>query len=261
MQPWPASEFVSRLKGTLDNIGTDYESAIKGFGQVAAFERRLAGEPFELKDHIRGLVFALLSNQRPWGPIERNKRAITSIFYGFEPEKILAVKPDTLIDDLRAIRCGNRAIRNQMMGLRSNIAKFEDATKEFGSMDRFVMSADPWKIATELSSQQSKYKLRSVGPALALEYLRNVGIRASKPDLHVRRLLGSKRLGYIKAAQPSEKEAYFIIDSLATDVGSSSTYLDNLLWIFCAVDYGNVCGASPKCDKCLLNERCARDRP
>ena len=39
------------------------------------------------------------------------------------------------------------------------------------------------------------YKLHQVGEALAWEYIRNVGIDGAKPDTHIRRFLGSDRMG------------------------------------------------------------------
>jgi hypothetical protein len=43
---------------------------------------------------------------------------------------------------------------------------------------------------------------------------------------------------------------------VADEVGMNPTYLDNLLWLFCAKDYGNVCGAAPRCTVCLLRDMC-----
>ena len=43
---------------------------------------------------------------------------------------------------------------------------------------------------------EGKYKLKYVGKALAWEYLRNVGVDGAKPDTHLKRILGSNRLGY-----------------------------------------------------------------
>lgn len=43
---------------------------------------------------------------------------------------------------------------------------------------------------------------------------------------------------------------------LAQRASCNSTYLDNLLWLFCAQDYGNVCGNQPKCSLCALSTSC-----
>jgi len=103
------------------------------------------------------------------------------------------------------------------------------------------------------------YKLRHVGYTLALEYLRNVGIRAGKPDVHVRRILSEKRLAYC-TGDPSEEQAYRLVAQLAQGASCNPTYLDNLLWLFCAQDYGNVCGVKPKCSLCALSTSCRYPR-
>ena len=122
-------------------------------------------------------------------------------------------------------------------------------------MDQFVTSDEPNMIATKLSDSASVYKLKQVGYTLALEYLRNVGIRAGKPDMHVRRVLSGERLAYI-SGYPSEEQAYRLVAQLASDAACNPTYLDNLLWMFCAQDYGNVCGAHSWCSVCGFVDTC-----
>ena len=39
------------------------------------------------------MVYALLSNQRPWKPIEDNFENINNIFYNFNPEYLQTVNP------------------------------------------------------------------------------------------------------------------------------------------------------------------------
>jgi hypothetical protein len=97
--------------------------------------------------------------------------------------------------------------------------------------------------------------LKQLGFALAMEYLRNVGIRAAKPDRHIMRVLGPERLGYFTHS-PSEKAAVQLVASLAASAGCNPTYLDNLLWLFCAKGYGQICGAVPRCEFCAFRQNC-----
>ena len=85
-----------------------------------------------------------------------------------------------------------------MLSLHENIRTFEKIEKEYGSFDSFVLSDTINNIAIQLSTSNSRYKLKQIGFALALEYLRNVGLDVGKPDLHIRRILSIKRLGYSK---------------------------------------------------------------
>ena len=255
MQAPKPHHLLSMLKATLTSQGIDVDAVVAEFGQVRASEERTHGKQFTLREHVRGLILSLLSNQRPWGPIARNLSQIEAVFLGFDPERVLASDPNQLIGAIRELRCGNRQIRKQMHFLGGNIEKFKRIVFDYGSMDQFVTSADASKIAIKLSKPASEYKLKHVGYTLALEYLRNVGIRAGKPDIHVRRLLSGERLAYIPK-YPSEEQAYRLVAQLASDAACNPTYLDNLLWMFCAQDYGKVCGACPRCSVCGFVDNC-----
>jgi hypothetical protein len=214
----------------------------------------VSGQRFGLRDHLRGLLLSQLSNQRPWRPIAQNLDRIQRIFLDYDPDALQQADPSGLANAIRAIRCGNRAILQQMIALGSNVAIFRRIESDYGSLDKFVTSSDPIGIA-KLISTSGPYKLRYVGPALALEYLRNVGVRAAKPDVHVLRILGGERLAYF-GGKPTERDAVQLVANLATQVGCNETYLDNLLWLFCAVGYGNICGASPRCNVCAFRQSC-----
>jgi len=239
--------------------GVDCEQVIRDFGQVAASEARANGQSFGFRDHVRGLLLSQLSNQRPWKAIAQNRNQIRHIFFDYDPDRLQVADATGLANAICGIGCGNRAIVKQMIELSGNIATLKRIEKDVGSLDRFVTSSDPFEVA-RLISTSGLYKLRYVGPALALEYLRNVGIRAAKPDVHVMRILGGERLGYFKG-KPTEREAVQLVADLVTQVGCNATYLDNLLWLFCAVDYGNICGASPRCNICALRYDCRYPPP
>ncbi|MGH9603852.1 MAG: hypothetical protein ACRD24_15840 [Terriglobales bacterium] len=243
------------LQNTLRACGLDYEQEIKAFGQVAASEARASGRVYGLRDHVCGLLFSQLSNQRPWKPIAQNEERIRQIFFDYDPDALQQADPQRLEMEVVAIRCGNRAIRKQMQLLATNIETLRRIEREWGSVDKFVTGGDPGRIAEQLS-EPGPYKLRQVGYALALEYLRNVGIRAAKPDVHVRRVLGPQRLSYFDH-HPTEEEASQSLSNLADEVGCNATYLDNLLWLFCATGYGDVCGAKPRCNVCELRHSCS----
>ena len=101
-------------------------------------------------------------------------------------------------------------------------------------------------------------RLLEVGPALAAEYLKHVGIEVAKPDVHIRRLIGPSRL----AIASSDNEGIVIeaIERMAAQINTSATYIDNLLWLFCADNYGAICGAEPKCHQCTLRGTCNTGR-
>lgn len=237
----------------MDN-GFDCEAYISSLEHIKDIKLRKNGKEFSFSEHLNGLVFSLLSNQRPWEPIERNTSKICDIFYNFDRDKMLKTEYTVFEEKIREIKCGNRAIKKQMESLNYNIRVLQQIESVYGSLDNFVTSDSPHKIAMELSSG-SQYKLKQVGYALALEYLRNVGIDAVKPDTHIIRILGHERLG-LSEKVPTPNEAVEIVEEISKETGYSLSYIDAILWLFCAEGYGDICSNEPKCDICRLKMYC-----
>jgi hypothetical protein len=238
---------LDQIKATMTRQGVNYEAITREFGMVEAYERRGRGERFSLRDHVRGLLLSQLSNNRPWGAIARNRTRLDEIFFDYDPEALKAADPAGLVAAIKGIRCGNRAIVMQLSGLRQNIETLERT----GDIDAYVASKSPKSIAREFASGR-KFKLVGVGYALALEYLRNVGINAVKPDVHICRMIGPERLGLMQTT-PTPAEAYEALMRWSEECGENPVYVDNLLWLFAAKDYGAICAADPRCDICLVS--------
>lgn len=243
-------QVVEQIRETLESHGVDYRRIIEEFGQVRAHEERQKKKVFTLNEHVRGLILAQLSNQRPWGPIAANLDRIDQIFSHYDSSVLKGASPSELASKLIAIRCGNRKIAAQMNNLSRNIELFESIENEFGNMDSFVISQRADRIATELGAGK-KFKLKEVGFTLAMEYLRNVGINAIKPDLHICKLIGPERFGFIDKV-PTPEEAYSCLMRLAEQSSENAVYIDNMLWLFAAQDYGNICTANPRCNECSV---------
>ena len=241
---------LDEIKDTLSRQGMDYERWIDDFGQVAALKQRKLGRVFTLREHVRGLLLAQLSNNRPWGPIAENRDQIDKVFMNYDPESLKHADPDRLASQIKDLRCGNRGIGKQMEGLCRNIGTFE----RIGDIDRFIQSDKPEVIASHFAS--GKYKLVQIGFPLAMEYLRNVGIDTVKPDLHICRMIGPDRLALTDQV-PSPEQAHSVLMTWAKDRDESALYIDNLLWLFAAKDYAAICTARPRCDVCLVS-RCNR---
>lgn len=96
--------------------------------------------------------------------------------------------------------------------------------------------------------------MKYAGVALVCEYLRNVGIDIVKPDLHIKRIIGTDRLNLIQS-----KSDYKIIEEfkrLSAEIGVSQVEMDYLLWNYCSKGYGEICTAKPKCCECVIKEYC-----
>lgn len=214
-------------------------------------EQRKNGKTFSMSEHIRAMIYAMLSNNRRWEQIDENISVIDEIFFHYNSARIRSASPEYFIQELLRIKCGNRNIRNQMTALHGNIRKLERIDLEFGSIDQFVVSGTPVEIA-DLLSNSLKYKLNTLGFALAMEYLRNVGIDTAKPDTLVRRILGRSRLGYSRQEIANEIEAIEIIDTISAETGYSPSKIDAILWLFCSSGNGMICTEPPHCERCLL---------
>lgn len=165
---------------------------------------------------------------------------------------------EELVNQITFIKCGNRKIKNQMNSLSHNIQQLKKISQDFGSLDKFVTNKAPEEIANILSNPNSEYKIKEIGMPLAMEYLKNVGISGMKPDMHIIRICGPERLNIIPSKNTQKQLTVFEEFSKATKV--STTYLDNLFWIFGAKDYGEICSSEPKCDKCKLGDYCRHSK-
>lgn len=247
-----SKQFIKDLENTLKE-NSNYEDLL--FDTEIYTKRRLEGGVFSFKDHIKGMIYSMLSNQRPWKPISDNLRNIDKIFFEYKKDSILKTNPNYFVDKLKEIKCGNRAISKQMDALRYNIKVFEKIEDDYGTLDSYILSKPAEEVVNELAND-GIYKLKQIGVPLAYEYLRNVGIDAAKPDVHICRILGANRLGYSKNDVATIKEAIEIIHIIAKESETSVVRIDALLWNLCSIDYGNICGAAPKCKVCKLSMDC-----
>ena len=82
----------------------------------------------------------------------------------------------------------------------------------------------------------------------------------SKPDRHIRRILGSKYLGCSESEIVPIYEAFDIVAEIAAELGKPVAEVDYILWSYCANGYGEVCTLNkPKCEKCVVKEYCKKE--
>ena len=217
---------------------------------------RQRGKIFSFEEHLKGLIYALLSNHTEWSLKEKKLPQIDRLFFNynvFEIEKHSAVYFER---GIRKIKCGNVSIKRQMAYLHNNIKTLKKIERDYGSLDRFVLSDKPEKIVNKLAQPNSKYKLNNIGTSLAWEYLRNVGINVSKPDVHMKRFFGSQRIGMSRTLEASEKEVIKAVEKLSKESGYTKFEVDYLIWCYCASNKGEVCTQTPHCYKCVIREYC-----
>ena len=195
------------------------------------------------------MVFALLSNQRPWKHIEANRAYINNLFKNFDTNYIKETDYQYFVDGLLAKHCGNRQIRKQMQSLKDNIETLERIEKDYDSVDNYYNKTDIKDLLESLSG--GTYKLKQMGVPLVSEYLKGVGMDVIKPDVHVCRIL--TRLGYSKSNKITDDEAFDICCDIAKEYSISNVEVDSILWQYCAKNYFEVCCDKPKCSICKVS--------
>ena len=218
--------------------------------------KRKSGKTFTLEEHIAALVYAQLTNQTKWSRIVPHLTEIDDLFFRYDPQEIKKYPGSYFSDGIFALKCGNISTKAQMNNLQKNIATMESIVAEYGSMDAFVTSAPAQHIVEMLSSGKSKYKMAMLGEALAWEYIRNVGIDGCKPDTHLRRFLGGDRMGVDASPVATVEETIRQVEQLAVETNLPLSSIDNIIWSFCADGYGEVCTATPHCEKCIIRHNC-----
>ena len=225
-------------------------------GEVSKMDLRAEGKTFSTSEHLQGLIYALLSAQTVWANIERNFNNIDRLFFYYDINEIKKHDYIYFVNGLRSFGCGSRLTNAQMKALPENIATIERIIAEYGSMDAFVTSKPQREIVRLMSTSGSKYKFKQFGPPLTWEYLRNVGVDGAKPDVHMKRILGATRLGVSKKEEASDDEVLDAVEHLSKETGLWMAQKDYLFWSYCATDKGEICTASPRCNKCVVKEFC-----
>ena len=234
-----------------------YSKGLANGELVEKVKQREEGQEFSFKEHLKGMVHALLSNQTNWGRnIAPNLERIDAIFHDYDDVEFLK-KPENgeyFEKELRRIKCGNRQIARQMQELKNNISVLESIVDEYGSLDAFVNEQGLSKAIKELAS--GRYKLKNMGEALVSEYLRNVGFNEVKPDVHMKRFFGNDRMGNGTHVPATEKEVIDICSDIERRTGLSLVLIDEAIWNFCRDSEFQVCGKNPRCTHCPISEYC-----
>lgn len=231
-------------------------------------DKRENGGTFTASDHIRAMVYSMLTSGASWNRIEPHIdidtgriRLIDEIFCQYDVDTLLNTDPIELADKVKAHTLGTPYINNQMKALiEVNIRQMLSLEKEHGSIDNFYqhfINADTSlnTLVLVLSVNNSRYKYAQMGEALVAEYLKNVGYDIAKPDRHIRRILGSEILGCSDSKTVPIYEAFDIVAEIAKVIGKRIAEVDYILWSYCANGYGEICTANkPKCDKCVANK-------
>lgn len=237
-------------------------------------DRRNNGERFSVNDHIRAMVYSMLSSGTKWERVEKSIDIktgriifIDEIFHNYDIDYLLQCDPDILADEIKNLGCAGQSTRKQMKALVSqNTTKLISLEQEYGSIDsyyqKFIDKDNTLKtLVKQLADPHSEDKLAEMAEALVAEYLKNVGYDIAKPDRHIRRILGRKILGCSECEEVPVYEAFDIVTEIAQEMNRSVAEVDYIIWSYCADGYGEICTVNkPKCDKCVARKSCRNMR-
>lgn len=216
------------LLDSMDAENVDYEHYLTSV--MANVIRRQKGERFTLNEHLRGLIYSLLSSQRPWEGIDANRAQIDTIFHDFDINYVENADPAALASQIKSIKCGNLTINRQMRYLKYDINLFKSIASEYGSVDNFLDAHTPEELVRLLSDYKSKYKLKGCSNALTSLYLKNMGILIEKPDTHTRRIIGMWGYSSNSPKDATIEEVHQVCQDIARAYGLSVVEVDLIIW-------------------------------
>lgn len=233
-------------------------------------EKREQGEHFTISDHIRGMVYAMLSSGISWKRVEKDIDestgrilSIDKIFHNYDVDTLISCSVETLKEEMKVQRLAGISTNNQLKGLiPDNIRKLKQWEDVFGSIDsyykRFIEKDSSYQTLIEtLSQSDSENKMKQMSEALTAEYLRNVGYDLAKPDRHVRRILGNSILACSEQEIVPVFEAMDIVRMIADILNRHIAEVDYILWSYCATGYGEICTSRrPLCCDCVIRKYC-----
>lgn len=236
-------------------------------------DKRNRKELFNLEDHVRGMIYSMLSSNSAWERIDKgiDKQtgrilSVDKIFHDYDVNFILKSSPEEIVKHIKDVGGGSQSIKKQVVALiKSNIPQLQALEEQYGNIDicyrKYIEVDNTLKmLITLLSCPNSYLKMDQMGEALVAEYLRNVGYDIAKPDRHIRRILGREHLGCSDNEIVPVFEAMDIIKEIADYMGKNVAEIDYILWSYCAKGYGEICTSRYlKCGRCAIKEYCNRE--
>ena len=236
-------------------------------------DKRTNAGVFDISDHIKAMVYSMISSGITWKRVEPitdietgSITQLDNLFHQYQSDYVLSCDPSDLRDGIKGLYLASQYTKNQMTALvEINIPKLKAIEQEYGSIDtyykKYIIDGDDITcLIRQLSSPDSNDKFAQMGEALIAEYLKNVGYDTSKPDRHIRRILGCNYLACSASEIVPVYEAFQIVADIAKKLGKPTAEVDFILWSYCSTGYGEICTVNkPKCDICAAKECCNKN--
>ena len=245
---YPAAEAVLRIDEQLRAKFKDHPKKLWEHTHVYYQQKRRAqGGSFDITDHIRAMVYAMISSSISWARVEDSVDletgrflSIDEAFCQYDPKQLRKCSPEYLRDRIKEIGGASQSTLKQMKALlNKNIPKLIEMESIEKHYQRFLAEDPTGKtLVRTLSRSGSPNKMVQLGEALAAEYLRNVGHDIAKPDRHITQILGRDWLGCSDRQPVPPFEAMDIVAKIAAVLNRPVAETDYILWSFCAKGYG-----------------------
>lgn len=249
-----------RIETRLESSLPEWRAQVDVLEQVAAVEDREAKRRTWNDDQVfEALLLAVLSANTDWSRIERIRDELEPLFSGFNLESYAqrsrAEIGDRFVPWFRARKAGSVNLRRSLTGLIDTAWILVAYSRAHGAAEGYftslmVQSAGDPKRAALCLGCPGRYKLPSLGVALAAEALKNLGFNVAKPDRHVMRAVGSFGLVHFghwsdnenlrrgrKAPNPTPRRqlaAMTAVEEIAKAADEPVVLVDNAIWLMCA---------------------------
>lgn len=207
-------------------------------------------EEFQMEDHIRAMVYAVCSGNKPWkctlertdldsGRIGDAEEIVKNFMYFLEnkisKEKVISnleanIKfryievckfVENIIYNMEILKeksfLGNTE-RTNLQEINYQIRIFDEKLNLGNSETKEIK-----RCIRELA-EGKKCKLKGMGIPLVCEYLRNLGCDIPKPDVHMRNILGKKYIGLLDKDMVSQMKSFDMVMDLAAILKESRRY-------------------------------------
>lgn len=212
--------------------------------------KRIEGNFFDIQDHIKAMVYSMLSTRSKWSRLKKyfdidtgEIIEVDKIFGNYRPEYILSCNPDELVEQLKSIVVASQSTAKQMRELISvNIPKLLEFERNYGSIDNyyrtFIEKDNTLKsLVHNLSDSKSEDKFSEMAVSLVAEYLRNIGYDIANPNSYTKTILGCEGLGLSDRKEVSDDEVFDMISEIADLTGRHPAEVDYILWLACSEKY------------------------
>ena len=250
----------SSIESRLDTGRPQWRERVDELSQLEAVERRLAGRTWSDDEVFKGVLLAVLSANTDWSKIEKIMGGLADLFSGFGLESYATLSSaeidGRILPWFLAQKAGSRSLGQNLHRLRGAARILLEHSRAHGTADDYFTSllhrcdGDPKRAALHLGGN-TRYKLPSLGVALAAEALKNLGFDVAKPDRHINRAVLS--FGLVRSSRweetRDERDERATLDSnsrkfllavmtamqeIAEAAGEPVVLVDNAVWLLCA---------------------------